>query len=188
MNIGLYSQPINSALLNYRGLYRENGMIDLIESDNHHLTSLIDWFFLTSREGDFLEYTKQNMEQLLSLFSILKVKKWIGEIVLFTDCCKAIIPSGFALLGYDICADSKYYSPVGDGFLQTYDKDNPFFAEMSISEFEHYKNNINIAGLFNAHAIALEFSKYCNAVNKKYEHAVESENNWRPFAIYKFVG
>ncbi len=118
-------------------------------------------------------------------YAQLNAQKWDGEMVLFTDCCSVIIPSDFILLGYDICADSKYYSPIGDGFLQIYDKDNTFFVEMCIAKFKYYKNNINSAGLFSTYSIALEFSNYCNVINKKYEHAVETENHWRPFAIYK---
>lgn len=186
MNIGLYHEPINATLSNYKGLYRQNNIVDLMESDHYNLTSAIDWFFSVSREGSFLKYNEKNCERLLKLYSILKEEKWLGEIVIFTDCCSAIIPSGFGVLGYDICTDSKYYSPIGDGFLQSYDKDNPFFIEMSVSEFDCYKNDINDAGLFNTYSIALDFSKYCNVVNDKYEHAVETETNWRPFTICKW--
>lgn len=182
MNIGLYQEPTNSELTKYRGLYRQNSIFELMESDAHNL---IDWFFSLSREGDFIEYSEDNKERLSELYSILRTQKWKGEILLFTDCYQERIPSDFVLLGYDICADSKYYSPIGDGFLQSYDKDNSFFRDMSIAEFDLYKSNINDAGLFDTYSVAVNFAKYCNEINNKYEHSVESENNWRPFFIYK---
>ena len=184
MNIGLYNEPVNSDALNYRGLYRLNNIVELTESDNLKLRCAIDWFFSVSREGNFLAYDNENNARISELYSLLKSEKWSGEIILFTDRNCVSAPVGCVLLGYDICADSKYYSPIGDGFLQRYDVDNPFFAEMSFLDFYGYKKDINSAGLFNTYAMALEFSKYCNAINKKYEHAIESENNWRPFAIY----
>ena len=187
MNIGLYNEPVNSNLSNYKGLYRQNNIIDLTESDNLNLRTAVDWFFSVSREGTFLAYGNENNARLSVLYSLLKSEEWRGEIILFTDRNNVNIPSGFVLLGYDICADSKYYSPIGDGFLQSYDVNNPFFAEMSFLDFNCYKKDLNGAGLFNTYATAIEFSKYCNTINGKYEHAIESENNWRPFAIYSIT-
>ena len=187
MNIGLYQEPTNPSLPYYKGLYRQNGIIDLYESDNLCLIKKIDWYFCNSREGNYLKYTEDNKRQLFSLYKMLKTEKWNGEIILFTDNVETEIPTNCELLGYDICAGSKYYSPLGDGILQMYNMNKAFFAEISTVEFKKYKDNINGNGLFSTYSVAFEFSKYCNIINERYEHAVESEKNWRPFAVYTFV-
>ncbi len=184
MNIGFYAEPTNENMLMYKGLYRQNGLIDISTSKNRYLNKGIKWYFRSSIEGNFMEYSEENKQRLLLMYEILKTEQWQGEIIIFTDNFDVEIPSNCKFLGYDICADSKYYSPIGDGFLETYDTDSVFFSEMHISDFECYKKNINMRGLFSTISKALEFSNYCNMMNEKYNHAVETEKNWRPFALY----
>lgn len=184
MKIGLYGEPTNSIFSYYRGLYRQNDLIDLYEYDNISLIKEIDRYFSLSNEGGYVEYTETNLSELLLFYRTFKAAGWLGDIILFTDNVYAGIPTDFELLGYDICADSMYYSPIGDGFLVSYSLDEKFFSEMSINDYKFYKENVNDKGLFQTYSAALNFAQYCNTINQKYEHVIESEDNWRPFAIY----
>ena len=184
MNIGFYNESMNSIMRSYRGLYRCNNLIDICESNSLCVKKDIEWYFRASIEGNYLEYTDNNMKRLLQLYQKLKGQKWEGDLVLFTDKVKALAPMNFKFLGYDICADSRYYSPIGDGFLTEYNEGMLFFSEMNIAQYRTYRNSLNDNYLFTSYAVALQFSRYCSYINEKYEHSVESENNWRPFAIY----
>ena len=183
MNIGLYGEPTNLELLKYKGLYRQNNLIDFYY--NNVFESYIEWYFSISTEGNYIQYTKENEIRVIFLYKILKAENWYGDIILFTDNIDTAISTDYELIGYDVCADSKYYSPIGDGFLESYDTDNVFFFEMNKNDYQNYKNNINDYGLFSSYDTALIFSSYCNKINNKYKHAVETEKNWRPFAIYR---
>lgn len=186
MNIGLYKEPVNPLFPNYRGLYRQNNLIDLYENGSKYLTEFIKRYYSDSIDGIYLQYNHKNKLQLISLYQELKHENWSGEIILFTDNTALACPDDCELIGYDICADSKYYSPLGDGFLEVYDENDLFFSEMDFNIFKRYKDNINENGLFSVYYAALEFSQYCKMINDKYEHMVESENNYRPFAVFAF--
>ena len=184
MNIGLYSEPTNESLPNYRGLYRQNGLIDFCDSSSHAVRKEIDWYFSNAKDGGFLGYSKETHRRVLLLYGLLTAEKWPGEIIAFTDKMTAP-PTGAALLGYDICADSRYYSPLGDGFLEVYDRHSLFCLEMDENIFRGFQNALNANGLFSSYAFAQEFAEYCNYVNSQHIHAIESEENWRPFSVYR---
>lgn len=184
MKIGLYSDPTNSNLSNYKGLYRHCNLVDFYECDNVYLAKTIDKYFSLLKDKNYLDYTKNTNTISLQLYKTIKSYGWNGDLIIFTDKIDENIPNNFDLIGYDICADSKYYSPLGDNFLDKYIFDSKFFSAMDNDSFKKYKKNINSSGLFNDYSIALDFAKYCNIINKKYEYVIESEDNWRPFAIY----
>ena len=186
MNIGLYKEPTNLAQIKYRGIYRQNGIIDLFleESNDSRFIKAMEWYFSKSREGFYLKYTERNETQLISLYGMLRNKNWDGELLLFTDKTKAIIPYGYEFIGYDVCADSMYYSPIGDGFLEDYHIEGKFFSDMNYDEYEDYKNNLNNKGLFQSYDLAIKFSKYCTNINEKHKYVIETENHWRPFVVY----
>ena len=187
MRFGLYDKPINDEVSKYKGLYRENELIDFCEKSNSILTNMIEWFFSQSRDGMHIKYTEENMNKMVQFLDMLRDEKWKGELLLFTDDRELEIPFGFELIGYDICADSMYYSPLGDGFLTSYIQSETFFNEMSLENYRDYAKNLNNFGLFKSYVVAEEFAKYCNKINSLYPHTIESEENWRPFMIYSWM-
>jgi len=42
-------------------------------------------------------------------------------------------------------------------------------------------------GLFSSKKIADQFANYCNYINNKYDHAIESEYNWRPYRVFSYL-
>lgn len=166
----------------YRGLYRADGICDYMKSGDE-LDELIDCFFRETNET-VLRYTAENRKKALELQKSLELHGWAGELIAFTDDVKVLSENGMTFLGYDICADSMHYSPIGGGIMDAY-SDDVFFSEMSEDKYEHFKNGINEFVLFESIDVAREFADYCNFVNEKHRNCVESENNWRAFAVYK---
>jgi len=187
MRIGFYSTPTNDKLTEYKGLYRENGLIDFCEGYTNNLIQMVKSFFLAAQDGMHIEYSDKNLKKALKLWTMLCGQKWQGDLLLFSDSCDFSVPVGFSFLGYDICADSRYYSPLGDGFLSSYAQDELFFRGMSIRKYAEYVRDLNDACLFKTRIIADDFSNYCNWINHQYPHIVESEEGWRPYAIYVWV-
>lgn len=182
IRIGLYSEPTNTDVKGYLGLYGGSFLIDYMKKNNS-LDKLINWFFEKSRDGQDMEYNEENLKKIVELRHNIKREKWEGNILCFTDDKQIKIPDS-TMIGYDICADSMYYSPLGDGFLMEYNKYPEFYSDMSFEMYSKYRDNINDKWLFSSYEMAMNFSKYCNHINKKHFHCIESEDNWRPFAIF----
>lgn len=87
------------------------------------------------------------------------------------------VPSGLhtTFLGIDICGNAGYYSPLGDGFLQSYEKKYSFYSELTYQQFQTYKEDINEYGLFTHDNIAQCFAFYCNQISRKDSHTIENE-------------
>lgn len=184
IKIGFYSTPINVNLQGYLGLYRESFAVDYMENNNR-LHKLINSFFEKTRDGQTVNYSEENRKNIVELYLSLKRENWEGSLLCFSDNEQVEI-SDFKLLGYDVCSDSMYYSPLGDGFLMQYNRYPEFYTDMSFEMYCMYKDNINHAWLFNSYETAMNFSQYCNHINKKKLHCIESGENWRPFAIYLY--
>lgn len=184
MRIGFFDKPINDDVPHYKGLYRQNDLLEFFEGHSYQLSKMMKWFFGHSQDGTHIEYSDTNLTKTLQILNLLRNEKWYGELMLFSDAGAVSVPSGFELVGYDICADSKYYSPLGDGFLLSYNQNEKFFEAMSFDKYLQYSCDINDFGMFSSQIIATDFAKYCNWINSRYPHIVESEDNWRPYAIY----
>lgn len=180
--IGLYNDSI-SHLKMYQGLYRDNNCLDYM-GISKKLKQNIEKFLKDSSNGLFVEYNSENFKNIFELYELIRNVGWSGDLIIFGDLSNKIFEH-CELIGYDICADSMYYSPLGDGFMEKY-KDINFFADMCVERFEYYKSNLQSNWLFQSFDVAYEFSQYCNHINQKYIFSIESEFNWRPFSIQKY--
>jgi len=183
VRIGFYSETQNTDVKGYLGLYRSSGIIDYV-LNNKDLYHLFGNFFGKSDDWQNIDYTDENIKMILELFHRLKREGWEGNIVCFTDGEYAEIPSSFTMHGYDICSDSMYYSPLGDGFLLRYNIYPDFYTDLSYDEYSKYIEDINESGLFTSYKIAKLFSDYCNQINKKHRYCIESQDNWKPIAVF----
>ncbi len=181
IRIGLYSEPTNKEIKRYSGLYRGNEMIKYAKSGKV-LSAMLNRFFATSRNGQDVDYNETNKKMIVELYNSLKKENWDGDLVLFTDDGDIEMP-GFSFVGYDICADSMYYSPLGDGFLERYNKYPLFYSDMPRETYSIYKNDLNENQLFGSLDVAEAFSNYCNYINKKHRYCIEFEDNWRPVSV-----
>ena len=170
----LFNEAMKDTCPNYLGLYT---LLDLPERCSE----------LELEYSDNFPYTEGNADRLMRICRCLESQSISSKLILFSDNMAVNAPDSFAFIGYDICADSEWYSPVGDGFLKEYDN-SVFFSEMGLDEFIAFQNDINESGLFSSHDKAVAFAEYCNCINNKYPGVVETEDNWRPFIVYLFEG
>lgn len=182
IRIGFYSEATNIKVKGYLGLYGGSFIVEYMDLSKD-LKKHINWFFETTENSLDIEYNEKNWAEISKLCNKLKKAGWEGTLRVYTDDENFEKPD-FTFLGYDVGADSMYYSPLGDGFLLDYDPTKEFFSEMTAEKYLEYKRNINEKWLFNSYAMALDFAKYCNHINRKHRYCIESEDNWRPFAIY----
>ncbi|MBR0137651.1 MAG: hypothetical protein IJM15_04510 [Erysipelotrichaceae bacterium] len=168
----LFNETMTDTYHNYLGL---NTLLNLPEKCSE----------LESDYSDNFPYTEGNADRLMRICSYLESQSIGSKLILFSDDIMVNVPDNFVFIGYDICADSEWYSPLGDGFLEEYD-DSIFFSEMSLDEFKAFQSDLNESGLFSSCDKAIAFAEYCNCINKKYPGVVETEDNWRPFIVYLF--
>ena len=169
----LFNEAMEDTCSNYLGLYT---LLNLPENCYQELES--------EYSGNY-PYTEENVAVFMRICSYLESQSIRSNLILFSDDMEMKAPDNFTFIGYDICADSEWYSPLGDGFLEEYD-DSVFFNEMSLDEFKTFKSDLNKSGLFSNHDKAVAFAEYCNCINNKYPGVVETEDDWRPFIVYLF--
>ena len=181
--IGLFSNPINPGAVHYRGIYRENGLIEYLHYPA--LSASIQTYFRDSWDGNHKAYDKPTKESVKSLFGMLASVQWQGDCILFDDCPDASAEADEGkLLGFDICGSGQYDSPLGDLLLEAYDEPSALDAFISRERFWRFHDNLNENGLFSSYAVAREFADLCCSAGKEYDHAVETEENWHPVSIY----
>jgi hypothetical protein len=119
--IGLYETPTNGDVGKYSGLYRRNDLF-LYEGRNTDLDRLINHFYSISVDAMHAVFNKENAECIVKLYKVLHSEGWTGDAVIFHDETAQIqLLNNFEFTGYDVCADSMYYSPLGDNFFKCID-------------------------------------------------------------------
>ena len=186
MKIQLLSFPVNTKASNYMGLYRGTNYIDFILSKQLESDSYISMFLNRIDEDGKLVMHSENYILSKKICSLLLKQGWDGDMILYSDNDEPALKN-VVFLGYDICGDSEYYSPLGDAMLREFNPQFPFDRNLGSELFVHYKEKINSNGLFSNKEVATSLANYCIKINREFPHAVESENNWRPFAIYRDI-
>ena len=186
MKIQLLSFPVNTKASNYMGLYRGTNYIDFILSKQLDSDSYISMFLNRIDEDGKLVMNSENYILSKKIYSLLLKQGWDGDMILYSDNDEPALKN-VVFLGYDICGDSEYYSPLGDAMLREFNPQFPFDRNLGSELFVHYKEKINSNGLFSNKEVATSLANYCIKINREFPHAVESENNWRPFAIYRDI-
>ena len=181
-HIGLYSGSVNKENPGYRGIYRNNDLLDYYELDD--LKSSIDSYFCDSQDGIHKSFSTETFASTFSLYQNLIAREWKGDLLLWGENKNLPLGVNAEFLGIDICGDGLYYSPLGDGFLQNYESQYTFYRSLSYSQFHVYANNINENGLFSDDRIAKQFAAYCNQISQEDDHAIETEANWHPIFIF----
>ena len=182
IGIGLYDEPVNAQAVGYRGLYRGCRLPDPA-GDDRVPARRISWYLAQAENGAGIAY--DDREKVIALFFALKRAGFGGEAIAYSDEGPIADPA-FMPIGYDVCGDTLYYSPLGDGYLARYGRYPAFCADMSIEEFSRYQRGLNEAMLFSARDTAAEFAAYCGRIAGKDPAAIEPLAHWRPVAIYRY--
>ncbi len=169
-----------SDLQHYRGLYRSLSQIP------DSLRDLEDEYYKKAGETLRLPFSSENLDYLQKLYAHLSAQGWQGDLILH---CKRRNPHkpDFALLGYDVCAPSLHYSPIGGGMLSRYDSADSAYTDLPHEAFLAYGADLNEYGLFRSYPMALAFAEYCEHINRKYPQCIESEGGWQPVSILRYT-
>lgn len=178
---GLYTTPLNDDIVEYKGLYRMNPDIFNIKPSEEKTKSILKTYIEKSREGIFVDDNALKIEELIALYNFLKNADNDVELVYFSKFDNEV--EQFERAGFDIVANSLSYSPLGDNFLDCFDKQAKFDSFLGEEKFNFYKSNLNENKLFNNICIAKQFAIDCNNVSKAIPHAIESEYFWFPVMI-----
>ena len=109
VKMGFYSEPTNPKVAGYTGLYGGSCFEEYMNLSKE-LEESINWFFQHAGSNLDIEYNEENWSRTNCLYHKLKNVGWRGILRAYTNDDKLAIP-GFSLAGYDIGADSMYYSP-----------------------------------------------------------------------------
>ncbi len=183
-HIGLFSGSVNEACHSYRGIYRNNDLLDHYESVS--MKECIDTYFCNSYDGIHKLFSTETLASTVFLYENLIVRGWKGDIILWSEDKSLPATLDAEFLGIDICGEGLYYSPLGDGFLLKYEEQYTFYRNISHQQFQMYANDINEYGLFSNDIIARQFAAYCNQISKEDSHAIETEVNWHPIYIFRY--
>ena len=179
--IGLYEWPLGANVPAYRGLYRGNSLIHLSQSRE------LKAFFRLAGDGSSTAFTEESFALLKVLHGIVRARYPQTDLLLFSDAdLEPPVDLGpWTFLGFDVCADSRYYSPLGAGLfdiIMTKAKEDGLISEQLSSLC------LNEAGLFSAQGDADTFSSFCHALLRSGVYEIESETRWRPWAIWRYEG
>ena len=179
--IGLYEWPLRANVPAYRGLYRGNSLIHLSQSRER------ETFFCLAGDGSSAAFTEESFALLKGLYGIVRARYPQTDLLLFSDADlePPVDPGLWTFLGFDVCADSRYYSPLGAGLfdvVMTMAKENGLVSEPLPGLC------LNEAGLFSAQGDADTFSSLCHALQRFGVYEIESETRWRPWAIWRYEG
>lgn len=183
--IGLYSLGKTPKGLPYHGLHRSNDLVDYL--DVPQVADLVKEMFSESCDGLHKVCTQENAKEVLELCSRLSALGWDGECLFFSE---EPNPPDYLIvqfLGIEISGSSCYYSPLGDGFFDSYDKKNHLWADASFEIFRYYADGLNANMLFHSIDVAASFTTFCNERSKQFPHAIETEECWKPIYIYKIL-
>ena len=181
--VGVFSAVMSDQCPKYRGIYRNNDLLDF--DQNADIGAIIQDYFCNSHEGIYKKFSWKTLASVTELYHRLSNCGWKGDMIFWSnDNC---VPSGLhtTFLGIDICGNAGYYSPLGDGFLQSYEKKYSFYSELTYKQFQTYKEDINEYGLFTHDNIGQCFAFYCNQISRKDSHAIENEKNWHQIYIFR---
>ena len=179
--IGLYEWPLGANVPAYRGLYRGNSLIHLSQSRE------LEAFFRLAGDGSSTAFTEESFALLKVLHGIVRARYPRTDLLLFSDADlePPVDPGPWTFLGFDVCADSRYYSPLGAGLFDVImtkaKEDGPISEQLS-------SLCLNEAGLFSAQGDADTFSSFCHALLRSGVYEIESETRWRPWAIWQYEG
>lgn len=182
LHIGLFSRVMNEHCANYRGIYRSSELIDYY--DQLPLKNDIDWMFSNSHDGNHKALNQESLNGVTALYQKLTRFGWQGDILIFGDPGSPLDSLPVERLGTDICGDGVYYSPLGDGFLSSYEPRYSFYQSLSYHDYAAFSRDINPNGLFAHVDIANQFAAYCNQISQVDSHAIETEANWHAIAVY----
>lgn len=177
--IGIYEWSVSTELKGYRGIYRGNSALSALSV----APRLIEEFFRIAEDGCSTEFCASSFVTLQRVSLLLRRYNIKTDLLFFSDERSfSVKADSFVFIGYDICAKSAYYSPIGAGLHAKLLQEGLRWQRISDDEFNSFTLNEN--GLFSTFETARKFSDMCNDLQLAKEYEFESETDWRPVSIW----
>lgn len=162
-------------LSNYRGLYRGSfGDWDVTGPSK----KLVSDFINLGREGSNIPYSEENVEAAIMVYRIFIEQGLNPDFIVISN--SDFHDSRFEFLGYDICAKSLYYSPIGSGGITG---EQPYLLNhMPLELRTEVLADLNGNGLLETKAVAERFAEFCT----KNTELIESESPWFPVLAFGY--
>lgn len=111
------------------------------------------------------------------------------RVIFYCDIEEELDSYQYDFIGYDVCADDYYTSPLGMNYLNYTDdfeifEDLPFFENISNEVRFDYARQINEFGLFDSTEPAGEIAEYCNWLCKNFDDMFYGAKDFKLIKIY----
>lgn len=155
----------------YRGLYR--GILGDWDV-NGNSKKYVSEFINMGIEGRNIPFSESNLELAKIVNQIIKVNNFKPDFTVISN--TDFSDPNFELLGYDVCANSLSYSPIGSGGITG----KAYLLEQMDSDLtKEVLSDLNSNGLFSTLEIAKRFAEFCT-INAD---LIESETPWIPVSV-----
>lgn len=151
----------------YCGVYQLNCFAEYLE--DKRLGDEVQRFMENYVDGEsqLIEFSPYALYDARELAEKISRRSDDTQTIIFADKNESIDENLAEFIGYDVCADDYYTSPVGMGYLgevDEYDKsaDEPFFDNLSNEVRYEYFEQLNCYGIFDDISPANEIAEYCN--------------------------
>ncbi|MCM1115368.1 MAG: hypothetical protein NC397_07725 [Clostridium sp.] len=133
---------------------------------------------------------------IYSVYDAIRIRDKIEEnfepcyVIAHCDLNEDMEDAQLEFIGYDVCADDYYTSPIGLEYLAIsldeaeYTGDMPFFDNLENSVRYEYNEKRNSYGIFDDKSVAKELAEYCNWLAYDYEGIFYNAKNFRAVKIY----
>ncbi|MFR5876094.1 MAG: hypothetical protein ACLUFN_06355 [Eubacterium sp.] len=160
---------------NYNGIYQLSCLAEYI--DNKKIGNDVKTFMnnYVDEESQLIIFTAYSLYDAKELSEKISKKFENTQIIIFSDENESIDENLAEFIGYDVCADDYYTSPIGMGYLGEIDEfnkfeDEPFFDNLSNEVRFEYFEQLNDYGIFNDLIPAGEIAEYCNwLIDEEYD-------------------
>lgn len=174
---------------NYNGIYQLNCLAEYFESkklgdDIRHFTE--NYVDEESQLIKFSSYALYDSKELAE-----KISRHYDDthIIIFADENESVDENLAEFIGYDVCADDYYTSPIGMGYLgetDEYDEyeNEPFFDNLSNEVRYEYFKQLNDYGIFDDISPAREIAEYCSwLIDEEYD-VFQGAKSFKTVKIY----
>lgn len=159
----------------YRGLFRGSlGDWDITGKSKKFASDFFDLGIV----GSNIPYNEVNLEAAITVYRIFKEQGLNPDLVVISN--TDFDDRRFELLGYDICAGSLYYSPIGSGGITG---ERPYLLDHMSPELRtEALDDLNSNGLLETKAIAERFAEFCTENSE----LIESESPWFQVSVFGY--
>lgn len=179
---------ICSARDSYHGVYQLNSLAEYL--DDKKIGSDVEGFInrYVDEDSQTIKYSPYALYDAQSIAEKIGKRFEKQRVIVYCDSDEIIDDATMQFIGYDVCSDDNYTSPIGlqyfdTGIEQFYDE--PFFDNLTPEVRDEYYCQLNSYGLFDSLDTAKEIAEYCNWLVEEYYDMFQGAENFKIVCVYK---